>query len=187
MHSARFSVTLAALAALAIPSVSQAQSGLSAHSRGRALALNALAGAGSVGGRARAHLEYQQHFGPSYHEHMVGVGLSLAGGGAPFLGVSGRYQYDFKPIENVAFFLSPYAGLELGLAFAPCGGSGATLSDTCAGFGLAPVAGLDLKLIVVDRLLLGLRPVGLVFPIGFGGLAGATWGFEGGITIGLTL
>jgi hypothetical protein len=187
MHLVRLSAALF-VAALALPSIGHAQSGLSAHSRGRALALNALAGAGSVGGRARAHLEYQQHFGPAYHEHMVGVGLAFAGGGAPFLGVTGRYQYDFKPIDGVAFFLSPYGGLEVGIAFAPCGGgSGPALTDTCAGFGLAPVAGLDLKLIVVDRLLLGLRPVGLVFPIGFGGLASASWGFEGGVTIGLTL
>jgi hypothetical protein len=167
-------------AALSVTQTAQAQNVISGHSRGLAVALNATGGWGYWGGRARINPEFQLHFGGNYEAHMLGLGLAFAGESGNYLAVTARYQYDYKPIGNVAFFISPYAGADIGMVFYRCGGT-----NDCAAFALSPMLGLDLKLIMFDRLLLGIRPIGLVFPIGFGGrLSG--WGLEGGVSIGIT-
>lgn len=169
-------------AALSVTQTAQAQNVLSGHSRGMAVALNATGGWGYWGGRARLNPEFQLHFGGNYEAHMLGLGLAFAGGYGNYLALTARYQYDIKPISNVAFFISPYAGADIGMVFyrGSCGGT-----NDCAAFVLSPAVGLDLKLIIVDRLLLGIRPIGLVFPLGFGGY-GYGYGFEGGVSIGIT-
>jgi hypothetical protein len=169
-------------AALSVTTTAQAQSALSGHSRGMAVALNATGGWGYWGGRARLNPEFQLHFGGNYEAHMLGIGLAFAGDSGNYLALTARYQYDYKPIGNVAFFISPYAGADIGMVFynGVCGGS-----NNCAAFVLSPMLGLDLKLIIADRLLLGIRPIGLVFPIAFGG-RNSGWGLEGGVSIGIT-
>ncbi len=121
---------------------------------------------GFLGGAyARGSLELHLHSGPRYEGHSLNVGL----GGAywPNLGgasvtASARWQYDLRLVEGTQFFLSPYAGMELGVAI---------VANTMALAGVRvaafPVAGLELKF-VLDRLVLGFRPLGIMAPVFIG-------------------
>lgn len=132
----------------------------------RAFVVNGGPMIGFLGGAyGRASLELQMHSGPRYEGHSLNVGL----GGAywPNLGgasitASARYQYDLRLVEGTQFFLSPYAGLELGVALVDN-------QMVLGGVRVAafPVAGLELKF-VLDRLVLGFRPLGIMAPVFIG-------------------
>jgi hypothetical protein len=73
-----------------------------------------------------------------------------------------RYQYDLRLVEGTQFFLAPFVGMELGVAIV-------ANKMALAGVRVAvlPVAGLELKF-VIDRLVLGFRPLGVLAPVFIG-------------------
>lgn len=170
LHSAR--VALASLFALALATAStnalaQSNNGpIDSVDRRRAFVINGGPMVGFLGGAyARGSLELQMHSGPRFEGHMLGVGL----GGAywPNLGgasitASARWQYDFRLVEGTRFYLSPYAGMELGVAIVE--NKMALGGVRIAAF---PVAGLELKF-VLDRMVLGFRPLGIIAPVFIG-------------------
>jgi len=94
-------------------------------------------------------------------------------------------MYDIQPIPNVAFLITPYIGLSTGFWSwsAYCYGAGCTASGA---FWIGPELGLDLKIVLFDRLLLGLRPIGFSLPFVFHNRANFGWGYHGAFTIGVT-
>ncbi len=161
---------------------SHAQYLLSRHDRGTALAVSGFGGFGfERGGVGRVQLELQHHFTGTYEGPMIGVGLSASGGWGGHYAIGGRFQWDIKVFPNTAFFLSPYIGADFGLWYNGCGGG------PCLGFGLMPYAGLEWRIIIANRLLLGVRLPGIVVPFWLGYSTPYWFAFEGGVTIGITI
>ncbi len=161
-----------ALTAAAAPSFAQSSAATSAapsqqqQQRRRAFVLNGGPMIGFLGGAyARGSLEVQLHSGPRYEGHALNV--SLGGAYWPNLGgasvtAGARYQYDLRLVEGTQFFLAPFVGMELGVAIV-------ANKMALAGVRVAvlPVAGLELKF-VLDRLVLGFRPLGVLAPVFIG-------------------
>lgn len=131
--------------------------------RNRALVGTANAMVGLLGGAyARAMIEYQMHSQPRFAGHALGLGLGAAWwpnlGGASVT-VAARYHYDLQLVPGTPFFVSPYAGMELGIAVV-------ANKDALAGVRVAafPMGGLELRY-VMDRWVLGFRPVGFLIPV----------------------
>ena len=169
-------------AVLMTANTAQAQNVLGGNSRGQAAALYAGGGYGFAGG-GRLDLEYQRHFGGSYQGAGLGLGLTLPLWGGWALGFEGRFMYDIQPIAGTAFFITPYIGASLG--FWGCwSGNG---SGCNGAFWVGPEAGLDFKVILFDRLILGLRLPGLSVPLVFApGGVGIAWNLYGAFNIGVT-
>ncbi len=171
-----------ATAMVSIASESHAQDVLSQHDRGTALVVSGFGGFGfDRGGAGRVQLELQHHFGGIYQGPMLGIGLSAAGGWGGYYALGARLQWDIKLFRNTAFFLSPYIGADVGLWYNGCSGS------ACLGFGVMPYAGLEWRIIIANRLLLGLRLPGIIVPVWLGYATPYWFGLEGGVTIGITL
>jgi hypothetical protein len=174
-------------AALALSPAAEAQNVINANSHGQAGALIALGGFGGWGGGGRIDLEYQLHFRGRYEGPGLGLGVTLPLWAGFGIGFEGRFMYDIQPIAGTAFFITPYVGLSTGFwswAY-NCGGGG----RTCVGAGyfwLGPELGLDFKVVLFDRLLIGFRLPGFSLPILVGNNAGIGWGFHAGFTIGVT-
>ncbi len=173
-------------AALSLSNTATAQNIINSNSRGQAIALVGGGGAGIWGGGGRVDIEYQMHFNRRYEGLGIGVGVTLPLWAGFGIGAEGRIIYDWQPISNVAFFVTPYGGLSAGFWSWTygCGAGG-----PCAGaswFWLGLEAGLELKVVLFDRLMLGLRPVGLSVPFLIGNGFNAGFGYHGGGTIGVT-
>jgi|LNFM01.1.fsa_nt_gb hypothetical protein len=151
-----------ALALVASAPAASAQSTPALEPR-RAGILNLGTSIGILGGAyPHGHLEYQQHFGPRFQGHMLGVGAGATYrpdlGGVSITGLA-RYQYDYRLVNGANVFISPYVGLELGVAIVEN-------KMDLAGWRVAatPNAGVELKF-VLDRLYLAFRPFGLHVPL----------------------
>jgi hypothetical protein len=148
-----------------------------AHSEGfevpqrRAFVVNAGPMIGVLGGGAfgRINPEIQLHRAPRYEGHAFNIGLAIViwpNEGGPSFSVAPRYQFDHQLVPGTKFFVSPYAGLDLGL------GVFDVFSDSSeVRFALiaAPLAGLDVKLLLSNRMVLGFRPIGVTVPVFIGG------------------
>lgn len=173
-------------AALALSNSASAQNILSPNTRGRAVVLNLGGGYGGWGGGARVDLEYQQHFRGRYEGPGFGVGLTFPLWAGFGIGVEGRFMYDWQPIPDVAFLVTPYIGLSAGFWSWTyyCGGGGGCAGAAAAWIG--PEAGLDLKFVLFERFVLGFRPVGISVPfVAYNGF-NAGWGYHGALILGLT-
>ncbi|MBL8679777.1 MAG: hypothetical protein JNK05_11455 [Myxococcales bacterium] len=167
-------------AALAFSTTANAQNVINANNHGMAGALNFAGGYGYLGGGGRLEIEYQFHFNRRYEGPGIGLGIQLPFWAGFGIGFQGRFIYDIQPISNVAFFITPYGGLSLGFwNYCEAG--------RCGGFWVAPELGLELKVVLFDRLLLGFRPIGISIPFAFGGWRDSVWwGYHAGFTIGVT-
>ncbi|MDP3273729.1 MAG: hypothetical protein Q8Q09_00945 [Deltaproteobacteria bacterium] len=135
-----------------------AQGALSQNSHPMAFSFNVgpRIGLSGSGVTARINPEFQLHFGSRYEGPMVGLGLAIQPGfGGVGLSFAPRFQWDIQIVPGTAFFLSPYGGMDVGVV----------LYGNGAGFLMDPNFGLDLKFVVVNRLLLGFRPIGIGVPI----------------------
>lgn len=115
-----------------------------------------------VGAYPHAQLEYQHHFSPRFQGHMLGIGVGATY--RPDLGglsitAAGRYQYDYRLVPGANVFISPYAGLHLGVAIVEnkMDLNGWRVAAT-------PTAGVELKF-VLGRLLVAFRPIGINAPL----------------------
>jgi hypothetical protein len=173
-------------AALSLSNTASAQNILGSNSHGQAGVLTFGGGYGGWGGGARVDLEYQNHFGGGYRGAGFGVGLTLPLWAGFGIGAEARFIYDWQPIPNVAFLITPYVGLSAGF----WSWNGYCAGGSCAGsaaFWFGPELGLELKVVLFDRLLLGFRPLGINLPfvlhnngLNFG------WGYHAAFSIGVT-
>lgn len=167
-------VLAAALAT--IPAAAHAQSAAAqpaqatAPARDRAFVVNAGPMIGVLGGGVfvRVNPEFQIHRDRRFERHMLGIGLAVTfwpNEAGPSFALAARYQYDHPLVAGTPFFVSPYAGLDVGM------GVFDVFNDASQPrfiFVLMPNAGIDLK-VVLNRLVLGFRPLGVTVPLFFGG------------------
>lgn len=173
-------------AALSLSQTASAQNIINSNSHGQAGVLNFGGGYGGWGGGARVDLEYQLHFNRRYEGPGIGLGVTLPLWAGFGVGFEGRFMYDIQPISNVAFLITPYIGLSTGFWSwtAYCNGAGCTGAGA---FWIGPEGGLDLKVILFDRLMIGLRPLGISLPFVFhNGGANFGWGWHGAFILGVT-
>lgn len=157
-----------------------AQGVLDQNTRGSAVALHLGGGYGSYLGAGQGDIELQLHFGRSYAGPGIAVGLSLPIANGLGIGVEGRFVYDIQLIPGKAFFITPYVGAIVGFWNWHDG------RGSSAGYlWLGPQFGLDLNFVLFDRLLLGVRPIGVTIPVFFGG-PGVHWSYHSALTIGIT-
>ncbi|MBL8679728.1 MAG: hypothetical protein JNK05_11210 [Myxococcales bacterium] len=175
--------------ALSIAGVAEAQTLLGSNSHGTAIAV-------SVGSYVnfydygdyrtfrglRINPEFQFHGRSSlqaYSGFGGAIGADIYPGYFSLLaaGFSARAFYDIQVISGAAFFLAPYFGATVGGVF-----------GNNAGFFVSPSVGLELKLVFVDRVLLGVRPIGIAMPIVITNLVTTVgFGYDAAITLGITL
>ena len=131
--------------------------------RSRALVGTANAMVGFLGGAyTRGMIEYQMHSRPQFAGHALGLGLGAAWwpnlGGASVT-VAARYHYDQQLAPGTRFYVSPYVGMEAGIAIV-------ANKQALAGVRVAafPMGGLELRFLW-DRWVLGFRPVGFLIPV----------------------
>jgi hypothetical protein len=171
-------------ATLAISTTANAQDVVGDNSRPTAFVGNFGGGFGSGFGGGRVELEFQYHMRGRQQGPGFGVGLLVPLWAGAGIGAQGRFMYDIQVIPNVAFLITPYVGLSAGFWNRWCGGG---RDGYCGGGWIGPELGLELKLILLDRLLIGIRPVGLSLPIGLGyGNDWFWWGYHGAFIIGVT-
>jgi hypothetical protein len=171
--------TAALFAGLSLaPRDAAAQDALEQNSRHRALSVygGGLIGIKGAGAYFRGSFEYLTHFNASrtFEGHAFGVGPSFvwwSGQGGPIVSAAPRYQYDLQIVSGLAFFLSPYVGVEAGVGFFTNGPE----------LVLTPNAGVDVKMVIRDRFVLAFRPMGISAPIFIGGRGNG----DGPRTIGL--
>jgi hypothetical protein len=157
-----------------------AQGVLDHNSRGMAVAAHLGGGFSHYGGGGgQGDIEFQYHFGGRYVGPGIGVGINLPLVYGFGIGLEGRFVYDIQPVAGKAFFVTPYVGAVIGFWNwnDGRGNSGGYLW-------LGPQLGLDLNFVLFDRLLLGIRPLGISIPIYFG--YGTGWGYHSALTIGVT-
>jgi hypothetical protein len=180
MMSSKGAALAVAAITLALSNTASAQSAVSGNTRPNAFSFNVgpAIDLETGGATARINPEFQVHFGGRYEGPAFNIGLDiLPQFRGVVLAVAPRFQYDVQLLPGTAFFLSPYGGMDIGLRTSS-GGSA---------FVMAPVVGLDLKVIVVNRLLLGFRPIGIMVPLTFaGGGVGASIGYDIAFSIGVT-
>lgn len=173
-----------AVALTAAASNADAQSLLGSYSRGSAIALNA----GSYinfydygdyrtfrGLRLNPELQFHGRGAYAYGGAAIGVDMYPGYYNMMAIGMSVRGFYDIPVISGAAFYLSPYIGATFG----------AVLGNN-AGFFVSPSAGLELKLVLVDRVLLGFRPIGIGMPIVFNQSTNVNFGYDAAVTLGIT-
>lgn len=171
--------TMIALSLTAVGGEVLAQGVLDGNSRGMAVAAHLGGGYGSYNGGGHGDIEFQYHFGGRYVGPGIGVGISLPISYGFGIGLEGRFVYDIQPIAGKAFFVTPYVGAVIGFWNFNDG------RGNSAGYlWLGPQLGLDLNFVLFDRLLLGIRPLGITIPILFG--QGIGWGYHSALTIGVT-
>jgi hypothetical protein len=168
-------------AVLSVSQIASAQNEIKSNSHGQAGVLNFGGGYGGWGFGARVDLEYQLHFNRRYEGPALGLGLTFPLWAGFGLGFEGRFMYDIQPIPNVAFFIAPYLGLSTGF-WSYC----YYLVGCYGAFWLGPELGLDLKIIIFDRWLIGLRPIGFSVPFFVGDRFNWGWGYHGAFLIGVT-
>jgi hypothetical protein len=163
----------------ALSGTAAAQSVLGGNSRPNAFSFNVgpWINLESGGATARINPEFQVHFGGRYEGPAFNIGLDiLPQFRGVLLAVAPRFQYDVQLLPGTAFFLSPYGGMDIGL----------TTSSGASAFVMAPTVGLDLKVLLVNRLLLGFRPIGIMVPLFFGGGGvSSSVGYDIGFAIGV--
>lgn len=178
----------AATLALTVAANADAQTLLGSNSHGTAIAVNAGSyvnfydyGDYRTFRGLRINPELQFH-GRSAYNAYGGAGGAI---GADFYpgyhsmlaaGLSARAFYDIPVIGGAAFFVTPYLGATVGGVF-----------GNNPGFFVSPSIGLELKLIFLDRLLLGFRPIGVAMPIVVNDQAlTVNFGYDAAITLGIT-
>lgn len=134
--------------------------------RSRAFVVNGgpLLGIRGVGLFARINPEWQLHRGTRFEGHTFNIGPSIMwwpNEGGPSVSLSARYQFDHQLVPGTPFFVSPYVGLEAGMGFFNLLGEDSEPRFVFVG---APIAGLEVKLLIGQRLVLGFRPIGLTMP-----------------------
>jgi hypothetical protein len=139
--------------------------------RRNAFALNVGPMIGILGGGeyVRINPEFQLHQGRRFDGHMFGIGLAVVpwpNERGPSFAVSARWQYDHQLVSGTPFFVSPYAGADVGLGIFDLVDSDGPLRFR---FVAAPMVGLDVKLVINERWLLGFRPIGITVPLFIGG------------------
>lgn len=170
--------TTLALGLSAMGGEALAQGVLDENSRGMAVALHLGGGYSNFDVGGNGDIEFQYHFRGRYIGPGIGVGVSLPVGYGFGLGVEGRFVYDIEVIAGKAFYITPYVGALVGfLNYNAHGVSGGYLW-------LGLQAGLELNFVLFNRLLLGIRPIGLHIPFYFG--YGIGYGYNGALTIGVT-
>lgn len=136
----------------------------------RAFAFNGGPLVGILGGGiyGRLNPEFQVHLGRGFQGHALNVGLAAVywpNEGGPSACLAARYQYDHQLVRGTPFFVSPYVGLDAGLGIFNVADGGTVRYRGV----LMPSAGLELKVVLARRLLLGFRPLGFTFPVFLGG------------------
>jgi hypothetical protein len=168
---------LGAALALAAPEAS-AQGILSGNSRNMGATLNIGGSVDFVGGGGAFRLTPEFHYafgGRGMAGPAIGAGLDLLIPGFG-IGAFGRFAYNIQPIENVAFFITPYGGLTAGGIFNAGGGV----------FYLGIHFGGEVRFIFADRFFLTVRPIGFTVPIYIGAVGGAGFGYDGAFGLGAT-
>ncbi|MDP3275283.1 MAG: hypothetical protein Q8Q09_08830 [Deltaproteobacteria bacterium] len=155
-----------------------AQGVLTNNTRGTALAAHIGGGYGSYAVSGQSDFELQMHFAPRYVGAGLAVGVSMPIGFGYGFGLEGRFLYDIQLIPNAAFFITPYIGAIVGYWNWDHGG----VNGGYAWVG--PQFGVDLNFVLFDRLLLGVRPLGVTVPVLFGN--GVYWAYHSALTIGVT-
>lgn len=134
--------------------------------RSRAFVVNGGPLIGVLGGGvfARVNAEWQLHRGNRYEGHSFNIGPAVMwwpNEGGPTVSLAARYQFDHQLVPGTPFFVSPYVGLEAGMGFFDL-----IFEDSQPRFEFvtAPMAGLDVKVLLGPRLVLGFRPIGFTMP-----------------------
>lgn len=177
-HCWMASAALAAALTVVAPSAS-AQGILSSNTRRMAVTLNlggSIGVAGPAGVAFRLNPEFHYSFGEGMRGPAIGAGIDMLLPGFG-IGASGRFQWNFQPIESVAFLVTPYGGITVGGLFAssPLG------SLNLFYFGVH--FGGEVRLILADRGFLTLRPLGFTVPI-LAGEGGGGAGFAYDVALG---
>lgn len=123
----------------------------------------------------RMNPEFQYHFSGRYQGPMVGLGLDVLVPGV-VLAFTPRFAWDFQLVSTLPLLLAPYAGLSFGGVF----------SEFVNGFVVMPSLGLDVKFVLLERILLTARPIGLNVPVvSASGVTGAGFAYDLALGVGL--
>ncbi len=157
--------------------------------RSRAFVVNVGPMIGIMGGGlyVRINPELQFHRESRYGGHALGLGIAFVpwpNEGGPSFAFAPRYQFDHQLVPGTPFFVSPFVGLDVGLGvFNVFNGN-----EPRFRFVLAPSAGVDVKILLGQRMVLGFRPIGVTVPMFWGGpsIVTADVIYDIALTIGFT-
>jgi hypothetical protein len=155
--------------------------------RSRAFVVNGLLMIGVPAGfYGSINPEFQLHRENRFGGHALNLGAAFTlwpNEFGPSAAATARYQYDQQLVPGTPFFVSPYVGVNAGLGIFNIINGG----EPRFRFIATAVAGLDVKLIFAQRMLLGFRPIGIMVPVFFGGpVVTALVIYDIAITLGFT-